>query len=238
MTDLRAVVAALERCRGGMATASALTTDGGRILATLADAESGSALSRVVGDFDHGLDGLARADHGVAQVVEMLTAYIGRLIGDTGGSGEIRKPEVGGTPQPGFLWGADWVETVRRELPPDVRPGSGEKTHSRWDAGDGEVKSSVSGEDEVAALVRSYLGKMTSRPLAIETHVEMKVAAHLRQRYEATGVPQHGFILINHQPCRGGRSCSFYLPRMLPPGCSLTVHGTGGYCRTFTGGSR
>jgi len=49
------------------------------------------------------------------------------------------------------------VEELRRNLPPPVVPGTGQKTHGRWIAPDGKVRQVVSGRDEWSGKVNEAL---------------------------------------------------------------------------------
>jgi hypothetical protein len=63
-------------------------------------------------------------------------------------------------------------------------------------------------------------------------HVEGHAAAYMR-----TNGIQNAVLDINQVPCAAGSGggCAGLLPRMLPPGATLTVRGPGGYVQQFVG---
>jgi hypothetical protein len=156
------------------------------------------------------------------QVTALATAYLTSIIG-----------------APWQLAGEE-VENLRRELPPPITAaerGTGRKTHGRWVGEDGISRKIVSGQDAVSSLATDRLRRLgIRRTPSVATHAEMKLAAILARRHEATGRPQHASIVINHKPCFGELGCPTLLPWMLPEGCSLTVYAPH-YRRTFTGGA-
>ncbi|GAA2696367.1 MULTISPECIES: DddA-like double-stranded DNA deaminase toxin [Actinosynnema] len=126
------------------------------------------------------------------------------------------------------------VERLRRELPPPVVPKTRTKTHGRWWAPGGRGGSLVSGEEPDAKAVDVALRETGYWPrgvLWVTTHVEMKLAVHMR-----TANIRHATLVINSVPCAEVLGCKNLIGVLLPAGYSLTVHGTGGYRHTFTGG--
>lgn len=74
----------------------------------------------------------------------------------------------------------EWVEELRRALPPPVGSGKGQKTHGRWLAPDGTVHQIISGNGPEADAAAEYLNALPlPRPgLPIATsHAETKLAA-------------------------------------------------------------
>ncbi|WP_168211132.1 DddA-like double-stranded DNA deaminase toxin [Actinosynnema sp. ALI-1.44] len=128
------------------------------------------------------------------------------------------------------------VERIRAELPPPVVTGSGAKTHGRLIV-NGKAVPVVSGEDQMAAKVRSEL---TSMGLPVEptraTDVDMKTAA-----WQRTSGTKHATVVINHVPCKGKLGCDQLVPILLPEGYTLTVHGETAngvkYKKRFSGGA-
>ncbi|HEX3778741.1 MAG TPA: DddA-like double-stranded DNA deaminase toxin [Pseudonocardiaceae bacterium] len=123
------------------------------------------------------------------------------------------------------------------QLPPAVpRPNvEGKKTHGRWVDEHGQAKPIVSGRDEDSAEVWRILQERGIRlPFAptTVTDVEQKLAARMVRegRRELS-------VVLNNRPCRGQYSCNTLVPAILPEGYALTVHGPGGYRKTFTGGA-
>ncbi|MGX7829781.1 DddA-like double-stranded DNA deaminase toxin [Actinokineospora sp. 24-640] len=127
------------------------------------------------------------------------------------------------------------VEQLRAELPPPLEgAGTGRKTHGRWFVGDRPAQTLISGEDDTARLAAGYLARVGAQRASIRAHAEIKLAALIRQRWEATGLTAHATIVINNLLCSGSTSCPVFLPWLLPPGCSLTVI-TPTERHTFTG---
>jgi hypothetical protein len=62
------------------------------------------------------------------------------------------------------------------------------------------------------------------------SHVEAHAAAQMR----ISGT-MNATLYINRTPCPGRNGCARLLPRMLPPGSSLTVYGPEGYAEVFYG---
>ncbi|SFR10299.1 SCP1.201-like deaminase [Lentzea waywayandensis] len=96
---------------------------------------------------------------------------------------------------------AEQVEALRRQLPPPVQAGSGQKTHGRWfTPGSVEPRSIVSGEDAESAEVWRVLQETRfpekGPPLTI-THVETKLAVRMRRENV-----RHASVVINYTPCR------------------------------------
>jgi len=130
------------------------------------------------------------------------------------------------------------IEALRRELPPPVQQGKGQKTHGRWIGPDGQARPIVSGRDEVAALVERDLQARGMPGKSVRaSDVEMKLAAHM-VRY---GI-KHATVVINHVPCRGKLGCDQLVPILLPEGSTLTVHGETvrgqRFYKKYTGGAQ
>jgi hypothetical protein len=117
-----------------------------------------------------------------------------------------------------------------------VQPSKGQKTHGRWFAPGTAGGELVSGDGPDADAVARLLGEVPmprpGRPMSA-SHVELKLVAHMR----ANGI-RRATIVINNVPCPGDFGCEILAGVLLPEGHSITVHGTGGYKRTFTGGKR
>jgi len=64
----------------------------------------------------------------------------------------------------------------------------------------------------------------------IKAHVEGHAAAVMRQQKI-----EHADLFINQRPCGGVRGCDALLPRMLPKGGTLVVHGPDGFVKTYHG---
>lgn len=128
------------------------------------------------------------------------------------------------------------VAAIRRNLPEPERPTAGTKTTGRWFTGDGPARSLVSGDGPDARIVHDSLREEGYRhpgPPIVTTHVEMKLAAQMRR----DGI-REATLVIDNVPCAKILGCENLIGVVLPAGYSLTVHGTGGYRRTFVGGQK
>ncbi|MGW5054771.1 DddA-like double-stranded DNA deaminase toxin [Actinokineospora sp. NPDC004072] len=166
---------------------------------------------------------------------QAMAEYLADITAPTTSTGTPpRRPPAGPRPRPSAL-ATGRVERLRSELPPPLDgPGTGRKTHGRWFIDDHPAQTIVSGEDDTADLAARYLARLGSRVPVIRTHAEAKLAALIRQHWETTGEEPQVTLVINHEVCPGRMSCRTYLPRLLPPGCSITVV-TPRTRHTFTG---
>ena len=131
--------------------------------------------------------------------------------------------------------GRDRAAQLRDQLP--ARTATNRKTHGRWFVGDRPAQALVSGEgDTTAELAAGYLARTGDQRAAVRAHVEIKLAALIRQRWEATGQNATVTLVINNEICEGDMSCFVFIPRLLPQGCSITVVTPTGR-QTFTGES-
>jgi len=118
----------------------------------------------------------------------------------------------------------DEVKAARAQLPPPVVKGTRTKTHGQWSSADAPAdrNSIASGtRDDLYQATQQYLQENGMGQTVIGSHVETKVAVHMRQE----GI-QDVTVVINHQPCEGPLGCDTLLPRVLPEGSTLTVYGT------------
>lgn len=133
--------------------------------------------------------------------------------------------DEGSDPAPGF------VPELAERLPPYGT--RGEKTTGIVDLGAGRVVEQISGYD---GPTRSMPRPRPGMDRNLLSHVEAHAVALMRRH----GVT-HATLYVNQEPCEyvGPRGrpwgCSRALPRMLYVGETLTVHGPGGYRRTFAG---
>ena len=130
------------------------------------------------------------------------------------------------------------IEQLRRELPPPVVAGTGQKTRGYWIGADGTAQPVVSGRDDDADEADARLRDMgMPRKSAKTGDVEIKLATRMVRE----GI-RHATILINNEPCIGPFGCDTLVPALLPEGASLTVYGTdeqGERVRKrYTGGAR
>ncbi|GAA1315727.1 DddA-like double-stranded DNA deaminase toxin [Saccharothrix xinjiangensis] len=230
---LRRAVEAAEQARTCWAAACAGTTR--------TDPEAGATQARFekVATAVTGPDGLLRALDAAATTLHALLVALGVDSPGAPGSGTHAAGPVTPPDADTGLAPQDMerrVEALRRELPPPVRPGSGQKTHGRLMVGDGPAEAVVSGDDADTRAVHDALldrGYPLPGPPVVATHVEMKVAARMRRDGITDAV-----VVVNHSPCRLMWGCENLLGVVLPEGSRLTVYGTDGYQRIFTGGKR
>jgi hypothetical protein len=225
-TARHAVVSGQQYATQAAGTITAVTdgsnaTEPSHVLGCLATARTGLATLLAT------LDGVDR------HLQQYLAAIGATTAASTPGASAPAARPVQATPPPPVV-SPERIESLRAQLPPPVVPNSGQKTHGRWVGSDGVAHEIVSGRDEnsVAAwdILRSRGMATRTEPMSI-THVEQKLAAHMVRT-----ATQHATIVINNRPCRGRSSCDTFVPVILPPGYSLTVHAPN-YRKTFTGGA-
>ncbi|HVK24412.1 MAG TPA: hypothetical protein VM677_23900 [Actinokineospora sp.] len=108
-----------------------------------------SEAHQIVEGLTHAIKALGRAQDLIAQLDQLLNAYIGQ-VGNPGTTPTVVARPGGPKPQrPAALIR---IDDLRRGLPPPVpTPNSaGKKTHGRWIDSQGQVRAMVSGEDETA----------------------------------------------------------------------------------------
>ncbi|MEU3628948.1 hypothetical protein BS329_41630 [Amycolatopsis coloradensis] len=129
----------------------------------------------------------------------------------------------------------DLVEQARRELPPPVTRRRGVKTQGRWFAPGKTIEPISSGRDKYTEQINQVLAdaRCPYVPVTVAADVELKIAAEMREKgiTEAT-------VVINNTPCEGPASCDALLGVVLSEGSTLTVHGTGGFTKTYKGGAQ
>ncbi|WP_051386039.1 DddA-like double-stranded DNA deaminase toxin [Actinokineospora inagensis] len=163
----------------------------------------------------------------LAAIEHHLTAYLGPTA-----------PEIS-LPRSTASLDADQVAALRRDMPPDLvrwrqrPPGSPRpKTHGRWVGSDGMIHSEVSGRDEkYEHAVKWYQARSTQIPTRT-SDVEITLAVHMRLS-EIRSVT----LVINNMPCPGEYGCDGQIPKILPKGYSMTVHGARGFLKTYRGES-
>ncbi|MBM7774189.1 hypothetical protein JOD54_004393 [Actinokineospora baliensis] len=182
---------------------------------------------------------LGNAEHHLRDLDDLLDQLTERLHGiaqhHTAGPASAKT-----TPdRPVASASTDWVNQVRAELPANIvaadqrEPGMPTpKTHGRWVAEDGVVHAEASGKDDkYSAAVDFFRSQPGSRVPLRAPDVEMKLAIHMR----LSGITA-ATLVINHVPCdRGPWSCDRMVPAILPRGYTLTVHGAGGFHKTYQG---
>ncbi|WP_147460188.1 DddA-like double-stranded DNA deaminase toxin [Actinokineospora cianjurensis] len=127
---------------------------------------------------------------------------------------------------------------LRVGLPPDlprvangVRRRPAAKTHGRWLGSDGVVREEVSGWDsKYYEAVEWFYGQPEKKVPLTAADVEVKLAVHMRNnkimRVE---------LAINNIPCVGEWGCDTLVPRILPRGYTMTIHGSGGFHAIYHG---
>ncbi|MGH3861810.1 DddA-like double-stranded DNA deaminase toxin [Actinokineospora sp.] len=126
----------------------------------------------------------------------------------------------------------DRLERIRASLPPAVTPGSGQKTHGRWTDANGQTHEVVSGKDDKDDEVVRLLKSMRARRMPlVTTHVEIKLAAHMRKNQIRSIT-----LTLNNIPCMGDMGCEALISVILPAGYTMTVHGSDGVVREYRGG--
>ncbi|MEU4802538.1 DddA-like double-stranded DNA deaminase toxin [Actinosynnema sp. NPDC023587] len=137
-------------------------------------------------------------------------------------------------PLPSEIAGAARADRLRRRLPPPVQPGAGTKSHGWWFVDESPAEELVGGEGPDAQTAFEALRRegypRPGMPF-VSMHVEMKPAVRMIKNDI-----RHATLVIDNVPCGLILGCEKLLGVVLPTGFSLTVHGTDGYRRTFTGG--
>ncbi|MGW5050105.1 DddA-like double-stranded DNA deaminase toxin [Actinokineospora sp. NPDC004072] len=214
-----AIRGALDKVSTGSASLTAATRHFEEARALIARATSGTGRPEAAA----ALDALTRALRQLGEVHGNATACANGFIeylSNVAGAAGRRAPSAASMRS---AHGSK-VEQARRELPPPIEGTmTGRKTHGRWFVGNGPVQTLISGRDHTAILAETYLDQLGAERAAINTHVEIKLSAMIRQRWEDTGATANVTLVINNNVCDGDLSCASFLPRLLPPGCSITV---------------
>lgn len=187
----------------------------------------------------HVIEGITEPEGQVstlATIADVIRSYLRRLDirDETGGASTTPASSVKAG-RSGLVSGsATRVEALRGRLPPPVRQGTGQRTHGRWFANDGDdVAEIVSGQDAASAraweLLQATDFPEPGAPVTV-THVETKVAVTMREKGIA-----HATVVLNNRPCRDRYGCDTVVPVLLPEGSTLTVHAPN-YRKTYTGG--
>ncbi|WP_336160034.1 DddA-like double-stranded DNA deaminase toxin [Amycolatopsis sp. VC5-11] len=210
--------------------------DAGQTLERATEGANAHEVVQALGLIAEAAAGITAADQLLGQVPARLDSYVASVRGggetdDSSGS-PPRQPTPPSNPKTGP---DDPVERARRDLPPAVKRGRGAKTHGRLLTDDGQSKAVASGRDEWTDRVNQVAKEAGCpyTPMTAASDVELKVAAQMRD----TGL-RHATVVINNQPCTGRVSCDDLIGVVLPEGSSLTVHGTGGFKKTYQGGKR
>ncbi|MDQ3403910.1 MAG: hypothetical protein M3548_11010 [Actinomycetota bacterium] len=236
---LEKITAALEVLQGGLVQTDEARTLLGQVLQGTNDPDAG----RVYGEFGQAHNAMAQAYSSVASLGPKFCGYIASITDGQGTSAPATPAPARPAPSPARPAAGDTevtperVAELRRELPPDVQPPSRRprgapkpKTHGRWIGPDGTKHAEVSGDDNKArAAVDWFKSQGIDVPQRI-SDVEMKLAVHMR-----LGNIKEATLVINHVPCPGIFSCDSMVPRILPPGYTMTVHGTNGFSKTYRG---
>ncbi len=149
-----------------------------------------------------------------------ISAYRTRLVGSqpAPSAGPLTQPAS--PPPPRSAEPAE-VQAARASLPPPVVKGTRTRTHGSWFSA-GEPPSSITSgtADGLYANTQAYLEEHGMGRTVIGSHVETKLAVHMRQE-DLRDVT----VALNHRPCEGRFGCDTLLPQVLPEGATLTVYG-------------
>lgn len=211
------------------------------LLRTAGEGSSDPEWEQAVGAFDSAAGGINELV-GFAQAAEASAGGYLKSLGVSEGTAPVPPAPSSEQAPPRRVppsGSKEHVDQLRGELPPPVRPGTGQKTHGRWFAQGtvNQVSPIVSGNDALSEKVVEQLRANGVRDIPVTvTHVEMKLAAHMTSEGISAAT-----VVINNYPCKGPAGCDTLVPRMLPDGSSLTVHGVtrqGTIMRkTYTGGA-
>ncbi|HVK22233.1 MAG TPA: DddA-like double-stranded DNA deaminase toxin [Actinokineospora sp.] len=238
---LETITSALDVLRGGLVQTDDARTLLGDMLRGTTDPDAG----RLDAEFGSAHNAMAHAHSTVAALGPRLRTYIAAITDGQGTSTSVAPARAPDVPSPQrTATGAtevsqERVAELRRELPPDIvphdqrPPGTPQpKTHGRWVEPDGTTHTAVSARDQ---QYRETVDWFESRGMRIPTRasdIEMKLAVHMRMN----GI-RSVTLAINHVPCEGELSCDTLLPQILPKGYTMTVHGAGGFHKTYKGES-
>lgn len=164
----------------------------------------------------------------------------GQLPGAGGGAARPSAPAAAGSrgenvpaspspAQPGAASATEQRRTpheILASLP--VFAGKGSKTRGVFVGPDGKEESLISSEDARTKALAARQG--LAGVWSAETHVE----AHAAEAMHRKGL-QEATLVINRRPCPGMQGCDTLLPRLLPSGARLTVHGPDGFVKTYEG---
>jgi hypothetical protein len=235
---LKAALEKTDQAKVALSTAANLAEEAAAALASAGTGTAQADVEQAYSQFAEVVDGTVGAD-GLVSMLDAAVEIVRRILASLGidGTGLSVEPLPGGkTNSAPPQVSRERVEALRKELPPPVQPRTGQKTHGRVVVGNGASDAIISGDDSDAEAARNALLEegypLPGQPI-VATHVEMKVAARMRVQ----GVT-HATMVINHVPCLLDLGCDNLIGVVLPAGSSLTVHGTGGYQQTFTGGKR
>ncbi|MET9266640.1 DddA-like double-stranded DNA deaminase toxin [Amycolatopsis sp. NPDC004079] len=227
---VKAAAAMIAAGRSRLTSARQSTEDASQILAQATQGATAHEVARAAGPFAETMNGIAATE----QLLDRVSAHLDRYIEDIRGGGEPDEAS-GSPPSDQKAESEDPVEKARQELPPPVTRGRGVKTHGRLLTDDGGSQAVTSGRDEWTDRVNQVVKEAGCpyTPMTASADVELKVAARMRD----TGI-RHATVVINNQPCTGRASCDDLIGVVLSEGSSLTVHGTGGFKKTYKGGKR
>ncbi|WP_440898812.1 DddA-like double-stranded DNA deaminase toxin [Actinosynnema sp.] len=168
------------------------------------------------------------ADRVVGRDLDAALGAVRRIIAALGTSGGERASPCANR--------SERVDELAERLPPPVVPNTSAKTHGWWFTGRGAAQELISGEGpDAQAAYEALRQEGYPRPGMpfVAMHVEIKLAAHMRRNNI-----EHATVVINNIPCPLVWGCENLIGVVLPAGSSLTVHGSNGYERTFTGGRK
>lgn len=233
------------KCKDALALAEDLVEDARTILGAALAGDTTGDQESVSAQFQEVVDGIRDVWRTLNRGVDRAQSALDSILGVRGPRPvvPVTQPPAANTPRqrstgftPSSTLSPDRVEALRRDLPPPVASGTGQKTHGRWVGPDGIPHEIVSGNGPEAESAAGHLRAVPlPRPgLPFATwHAETKLAALMRD----TGV-RHASVVVNNPPCSGRFGCEVLVGLILPEGSSLTIHGPDGYEKTIPGGLR
>lgn len=237
ITGVRSAAAKIAASRSWLQRAREKADDAGQTLARETQGSNAHEIQQAMFLFAEAAGGIDSVDQVAGRAPAHLDTYIAAIEGDAdpGGSLSGSSPKQPTPPSAPRTDHEDRVQRAQQELPPPVTRGRGAKTHGRLLTDDGNSQAVTSGQDEWTEKVNQAVkdAGCPYTPMTAAADVELKVAAQMR----ATGI-RHATVVINNRPCTGRLSCDDLLGVVLPEGSSLTVHGTGGFKKTYKGGKR
>jgi hypothetical protein len=214
---------------GEVQRAAAATLQGGRPGPMLARLEGIRTVLIAVGERTHAAQRKAEA-----ALVEARTAGSWEAAGDV-----ARQTEDTDSFDP-----TPYLDDMPKHVPPVRQPGwsrQRQKTHGRHVVKGGpaiKLLSGEFGEDYRLAVERGWTLGLSPRPWEFvkASHIELKFAAQMYDKWQKTKQPQHETIVLNNEPCAvNERDCEFLIDEFLPIGSTLTVYAPDGFCKTYYG---
>ncbi|MFC6093297.1 DddA-like double-stranded DNA deaminase toxin [Saccharothrix lopnurensis] len=239
---LDAVLDKIDAARESLNVAADLIDDATTLLGSAVSGTADPDALQALAWFGEAQQGIRSPFAALKAAEDAIRAYRATLAGDSTATGPTagvtssqggRSPSSGAPPTVPVPVTPGRIEELRRELPPSVVSGVGQKTHGRWIDPSGRVHEEVSGKDEKSEeALRFFEEEIKSRRIPVTVvDVEIKLAAHMRKN----GI-QSATLVLNNFPCRGPMGCDALVPVVLPPGFTMTVYGPDGFRQEYKGG--